>query len=531
MPSMTELVFSIGRQYPNEIALTLNGKHLTYACLMADIETAKRKCLTLGLKSKDKVALVLPNIIETVVLFYALNDLGVSIVMMHPLSSGQMIKERCLMLDCKTIFILDLLEKRYAKKLNDLHPILISSASSTSGLMASVLRMRQSMSLKSKRGWDKVGSSDQRLEITASKDAVILFSSGSSGIQKAIGLSNEAFNALVDQMGSVIDPIRGVDSMFCVLPFFHGFGLGIGMHTVLALGGRCILVPRLSRNTIVKTLLSEKPTYLAAVPYLLKVLMNDPRFVKADLSFIRQVFVGGETVSVPLVNAFNALLAKGGSRAKVQVGYGCTETVTAVTLMDKQDSGKQGIGKPFKGNSIKILREDGKWASPNEPGEILISGPILMNGYVHLAEENKRVLIEREGLRYYRSGDIGHLDDDGILHFRHRIDDLIKAKGYLISPQLICERLLRVNGLIEAKIIVTDDDQLMAILTVKTGHSLKTIKKEAIQSVKDLDGWCQPHRFAIIKAMPVNEMRKIDMNALKEGIRNRSLQFLSEWSL
>jgi len=530
MPSMTDRIFSIGTQYPKEIALTLNRKNTTYALLMAEIEHAKTKRLSLGLKSENISALVLPNITENVVLFYALNALGVRIVMMHPLSSGSLIKDRCGLLGCKTIFILDILEKRYERKLDDLDPILISSENSTSGFPAFMLRMGRFIKPSPHRLWDQIGSQDQTEIVTESKDAVILFSSGTSGIQKAIGLSNEAFNALADQMEDVIEPIRGVDAMFCVLPFFHGFGLGIGMHTVLTLGGRCILVPRLSRKTIVKTLLEEKPTYLAAVPYLLKVLMNDQRFTSSDLSFIRQVFVGGETVSLSVVRDFNSVLAKGGSKAKVQVGYGCTETVTAVTLMDSQDSEKPGIGKPFRGNTILVLREDGRQASPNEPGEILISGPILMNGYIHLAEENKRVLIEREGLLYYRSGDIGHLDEQGILHFHHRKDDLIKVKGYLISPHQITECLLSVKGLQEAKVIISDD-QLTAILTTKPGHSLKAIKKEAIQSVKDLDGWCQPQRFVILKTMPVNEMRKIDMNALEEGIRTRSLEFLLEWSL
>ncbi len=531
MPSMTDHILSIGNQYPDEIALTLNGKHQTYGQLITEIENAKKKCLALGLKSGDVAALVLPNVTETVVLFYALNALGIKIVMMHPLSSGSLIYDRCQMLDCKTIFIMDILEKRYERKLDDLHPILISSVHSASGISAFVLRMSQAFNRSRHKTFDQVEPHDQTYPIEYPKDAVILFSSGTSGIQKAIGLSNTAFNALSNQMESVIEPIRGLDSMFCVLPFFHGFGLGIGMHTVLSLGGRCILVPRLSRNTIVKTLLKEKPTYLAAVPYLLKVLLHDKRFASADLSFIRQVFVGGETVPLSLVREFNALLVKGGSKARVQVGYGCTETVTAVTLMDKQDSEKPGVGKPFRGNAIVVLRDDGRIASLNEPGEILISGPVLMNGYVHLEEENKRVLIERDGIRYYRSGDVGHLDEYGFLHFRHRKDDLIKVKGYLISPHQITECLLKVNGLQEAKIIVSDHDQLMAVLTVKPGYSLKTIKKEAIQSVKDLDGWCQPQRFVILKAMPVNEMRKIDMNALEEGIKNRSLEFLSEWSL
>jgi long-chain acyl-CoA synthetase len=453
------------------------------------------------------------------------------VVMLHPLSSGTTIKEHCRLLSCDVIFILDLLEKRYEKHLNEFKTVVISASNSVKGPLALGLKLKQAFSSSKTLRWDKIQADHDLYESSAQSDAVILFSSGSSGKQKAIKLSDEAFNALVDQMETVINPERGIDSMFCVLPFFHGFGLGISMHTVMTLGGRCILVPRLTKDTIIKTFLKEKPTYIAAVPYLLKVFLSDIRFTNADLSYVKQVFVGGESVSLSLINEFNRVLENQGSKAKVQVGYGCTETVTAVTLMDVQDSGSAGVGKPFKGNTIIILKEDGSLASENETGEILISGPVLMNGYFDNEAENKRVLVELDGVLAYRSGDIGHLDQSGILHFHHRLDDQIKVKGFMISPQPITDCLLQVNGIQEARILVDENDVITAILTVKENSDLKTIQKETTQVLKELDGWTQPKQFFIIKAMPLNEMRKIDMNGLRDGIKNRALQSLLEWSL
>ncbi len=531
MPSMSDRVNSIATQYPDEIALSINDQHFSYAWLIIAIEQAKQKCLGLGLRSGDKVALVLPNIAETVVLFYALNALGITVVMLHPLSSGVTLKQRCSLVECDAVFILDLLEKRYEKHLDEFKIVIVSASHSVKGPLSLGLKLKQAFSSSQALGWDKVAPDHNDYETKSLEDAVILFSSGSSGQQKAIRLSDKAFNALVDQMEKVIHPERGSDSMFCVLPFFHGFGLGISMHTVLTLGGRCILVPRLTKGTIIKTFLKEKPTYIAAVPYLLKVFLSDPRFTSADLSFVKQVFVGGESVSLSLIDDFNKVLLRQGSRAKVQVGYGCTETVTAVTLMPTGASGKAGVGLPFNGNSIKILKEDGELAKENEAGEILISGPILMNGYFDNEEENKRVLIQCDGALAYRSGDIGHLDEQGILHFHHRCDDLIKVKGFLISPHVIINCLMQVDGIQEARVLVGEDDILTVVLTVKENTDLMVIQKETTQILKELDGWTQPQKFFIIKAMPINEMRKIDMNGLREGIKNRALQFLLEWSL
>lgn len=531
MPSMSKWVLQTATLYPQERALTQNRRHMTYGQLDAQIQKAQMKCIALGLKSGDKVALVLPNLVESVVLFYALNALGITVVMLHPLSSSQLLKQRCELTECTCVFVLDILEKRTRKALSDFHTVTISASKSMGGLTGWALGFTTLFSGSKSQKWDSIKSSEGHRSVMPQADAVILFSSGTSGHQKAIALSDDALNALVHQMETVIVPQRGIDSMFCVLPFFHGFGLGIAMHTVLALGGRCILVPRLSKNTLIKTLLKEKPTYLAAVPYLLKVLLQDPRFVQADLSFIKQVFVGGESVSLALISDFNAVLLRQGSKAKIQVGYGTTETVTAVTLMDSDDSGCAGVGQPFIGNSILIMKEDGTLAATHEPGEILISGPTLMNGYYHDEALTQQVMITIDNKLYYKTADIGHLDEKGILHFRHRSDELIKVKGYIVSPSLITQRLLTLPLIQEAKIIVNDDEQLVAVLTVSDHSQLKRLQKETTQVLKDLDGWCIPKHVVIVKAMPINEMRKIDLAGLKEAVKNRTLEFLSEWSL
>ena len=451
--------------------------------------------------------------------------------MLHPLSSVKLLKQRCELTHCTGVFVLDILEKRTREALADFQVITLSAAKVTTGVVGWTIRLKVILSKSNRLKWDRIKPSDAVSSALPQRDSVILFSSGTSGTQKAIALSDESMNALVHQMESVIVPQRGVDSMFCVLPFFHGFGLGIAMHTVLALGGRCILVPRLSKNTLIKTLLKEKPTYLAAVPYLLKVLLQDPRFVQADLSFIKQVFVGGESVALSLVQEFNAVLMRQGSKAKIQVGYGTTETVTAVTLMDSEDSGEAGVGKPFKGNTILIMKEDGNRAELNQPGEILINGPTLMNGYYQDEALTNQVMTTIENKRYYKTKDIGHLDEKGILHFRHRNDELIKVKGYIVSPSLITQRLLLVSGIDEAKIIVNEEEQLVAVLSVSDRSQVKRLQKETTQILQDLDGWCIPKHYVIVKSMPVNEMRKIDLAGLSDAVKNRTLEFLSEWSL
>ena len=199
--------------------------------------------------------------------------------------------------------------------------------------------------------------------------------------------------------------------------------------------------------------------------------------------------------------------------------------------MDRKDSGLAGVGKPFKGNTIKILKNDNTFANANTIGEILISGPILMNGYVGMEELTREVLINIDQINYYKTGDIGYLDSEGILHFKHRKDQLIKIKGFIINPDEIIEKLVKIKAVEDAKVLVNDNDQLIAVLVLNDLSYTHLTQKEIIQALKDLDDWSIPKKYYIIDSIPMNEMRKSDLKALEEGIRNQSLEFLLEWTL
>ena len=525
MTTCTSRFLAIAEQTPQAIATTFNGKPLTYAQLRQRIAQAVTSLKAMNLRPGDRVGLALANLNETIVLFYALNAMGVSVVMLHPLSSGKLLRQRLDEVQCTTVFVLDVLANRYGQHLSGLNVVAVEARPSATGWAKLALTFKRT----SLPVWHEAVTSDPLTQLIDERDAVILFSSGTTGTQKAISLSNAALNALVDQMETVVHLERGTDAMLAVLPFFHGFGLGIGMHTVLALGGNCVLVPRLQKRTLISTLLREKPTYLAVVPYFLRILLASSAFRKADLSFIKQVFVGGETVPLPLIQAFNDCLRQGGSKAKVQVGYGTTETLTAVTLMPTEKSAQPGVGLPFPGNQVAILTSDGQLASPLESGEILISGPTLMNGYLNHPELNQHTLITINGQRYVNTHDIGIIDASGILHFSHRSDDLLKIKGYLINPNDIESALYTVAGITEVKALADDEGRLVVVLSAHPNLTLKHLKEKTAQVFNDLDGWMKPYRMVVLTNLPKNEMRKLDRQQTLRVITAHSNELRWEW--
>lgn len=511
--------------YPNEIATRLNGKTVTYGELNLRIAKAVTALKAMNLHPGQRVALALANLNETIVLFYALNAMGIAVVMVHPLSSGKLLRQRLDEVQCCTVFVVDLLASRYGTHLEGLRVIAVEARHSVTGIQKLFLGLRRTRLPI----WKEAEIADPLNVLLDESDAVILFSSGTTGTQKAISLSNAAMNALVDQMETCIAPERGVDGILAVLPFFHGFGLGIGMHTVLTLGGQCVLVPRLHRRTVITTLLKEKPTYVAAVPFFLRILLASKAFRNADLSFIKQVFVGGESVPLPLITTFNEVLKQGGSSAVVQVGYGTTETLTAVTLMPRSDSGKPGVGLPLPGNTLGILGADGKLAPTLQPGEILVSGPTLMNGYLNHPELNSATLISLNGQRWVNTHDVGRIDECGILHFQHRADDLLKVKGYLINPHEVEDAFYLIQGVQEAKALVDDEGRLIVALSVDPSIRPLSLKQKTAQVFLDLDGWMKPDRCVVMRSIPKNEMRKLDRRHTLSAITARSSEFQWEW--
>jgi acyl-CoA synthetase (AMP-forming)/AMP-acid ligase II len=252
-------------------------------------------------------------------------------------------------------------------------------------------------------------------------------------------------------------------------------------------------------------------------------------FRAADLSFIKQVFVGGESVPLPLITAFNEVLKQGGSSAVVQVGYGTTETLTAVTLMPRSDSEKPGVGLPLPGNTLGILSADGELALPRQPGEILISGPTLMNGYLNHPELNSSTLITLKGQLWVNTHDVGMIDERGILHFHHRADDLLKVKGYLINPHDIEDAFYQIQGIQEAKALIDDEGRLIVALSVDPSIHPLSLKQKTAQVLLDLDGWMKPDRCVVMHSIPKNEMRKLDRRHTLRAITARSNEFLWEW--
>ena len=438
------------RRYPNDTAYEFMGRRTSYAKLLARIDRAALALQTLGIGKGDRVTICMPNTPQAVDCFYALSRLGAVSNMIHPLSAPQEITFYLDISHSKAILTLDRFYGKVsgaAAKAENPPKLLIARIEDELSLP-----LRLGFSLTEAKKYPKLPQTGYLLWSDALKNAAgtlsapdedyagcasILYSGGTTGKTKGICLSSYNFNALALQTiaASGVETLHGL-SMLSVMPVFHGFGLGIGIHTALVGGASCILVPSFSIKTYAKLLRTKKPNFIPGVPTLFEALLRADGLEKLDMSFLVGVFSGGDSLSPELKRKVDAFLRAHHATVQIREGYGTTECVTASCLTPAAYAREGSIGIPFPDTYYKIVRVGStEEVGAETEGEICLSGPTVMLGYLDNPEETAQTLRRHaDGRIWLHTGDLGKMDADGFVYFRQRIKRMIVTSGYNVYP-------------------------------------------------------------------------------------------------
>lgn len=449
--TMVELLEETARKYPTQIAHDFLGRSTTYSELIADIKRTARAFTALGIRENDRVTICMPNTPQGIAALYALNMIGAVANMIHPLSSEGEIMFYLEESESVAALTLDQFYPKFAAIMNKtkLPKLIITSVGDAlSPMMKLGYKLTEGRKIAKVRPdattilWkDFLAQGDSlsgtcRAPRKAEDPAVILYSGGTSGKTKGILLSNLNFNALAVQTISMDGTIAAGDSMLSVMPMFHGFGLGVCIHTILVLGGRCILVPRFNAQSYAELLMKQQPNYIAGVPTLYEALLRNPDMDDVDLSCLKGVFSGGDSLSIELKKKFDKFLREHNAGIEIREGYGTTECVTASCLTPAHAGREGSIGIPFPDTYYTICKPGTVEVLPyGEEGEICLTGPSMMMEYLNNPEETADVLRRHEdGHIWLHTGDLGLMDEDGFVYFRQRIKRMIVSSGYSIYP-------------------------------------------------------------------------------------------------
>ena len=451
--TMYQLVAKTARKYPRNIAYQFMGKKTDYATFMQRVEQTAKAFHAMGIRRGDRVTICMPNAPQGVDCFYALNRLGAIPNMIHPLSAPQEIAFYLNVSHSKAMVTLDQFYHKVVQiqsKLAEPCQIIIARIQDELPGVKKALypltktaRAVQKLPKTGYLSWsDFLTGAKAVQKLPADKGrfddcGAILYSGGTTGTTKGIMLSNLNFNALGMQTiaASGLETVAGL-RMLSVMPLFHGFGLGIGIHTALIGGATCLLIPQFNIKIYADALKNQKPHLIPGVPTLFEALLRADSLNGVDLSFLKGIFSGGDSLSAELKKKVDAFLKEHNCSEQIREGYGTTECVTASCLTPKDYARSGSIGVPFPDTFYKIVRPGTtEELPPNNEGEICLSGPTVMLGYMDQPQETAQALRRHtDGRIWLHTGDLGHMDQDGFVYFRQRMKRMIITSGYNVYP-------------------------------------------------------------------------------------------------
>ena len=449
-----QIVRTTAKEHPNLVAYEFMNKETTYTQFMARIDRTARALVALGIQKGDRVTICMPNSPQALDTFYAINRIGAVSNMIHPLSAPSEIAFYLNFSHSKAILTLDQFYGKLVEIEDQLKQPVIRIIAQIKDELPAPLNLLYPMTKAARkipklpkdgsyilwrdflRGGEKVKELPED-DMNYLEGASILYSGGTTGTTKGILLSSANFNATALQTIAASGCENIINKkMLSVMPVFHGFGLGIGIHTALVGGARCILVPQFNVKTYAKLLLKKKPNFIPGVPTLFEALLRTDMLEGADLSFLDGMFSGGDSLSVELKRKVDDFLKAHNAKIQIREGYGTTECVTASCLTPKDYARSGSIGIPFPGTYYKIVKPGTEEEmDPNLEGEICISGPSVMMCYIDNPEETAQTLRRHaDGRIWCHTGDLGTMDADGFVYFRQRIKRMIITSGYNVYP-------------------------------------------------------------------------------------------------
>ena len=506
--SMFDKVLDIANRYPNNVAFDFMGRSTTYKKMVEEIENCARALKTIGVREGDRVTIALPNCPQAIYMFYAVNLVGAVCNMFHQLSEEKEIEFYLNASHSVTAITLDQFYHKFEniRQNTGIVNIIIASVKDElskpvrAGYMltegrkirkipkdAPVIRWREFMAMSRHCFYN------YKVERKSDDPAVILYSGGTTGTTKGIVLTNKNFNALGQQVIATNPMFRPGDKMLAAMPVFHGFGLGVCIHTMLSQGGRCILVPRFTAKSYARLIVKYRCNFIAGVPTLYEALLRLSTMDGADLSCLKGVFSGGDSLSIELKKKLDKFLYDHKATIQVREGYGTTETVTACCLTPPTMFKEGSIGIPFPDTYIKIVEPGTDRELPyGEEGEILLAGPTVMREYMDNPEETAQTLrTHADGMTWVYTGDLGCMDDEGFVYFKGRAKRMIVTSGYNVYPGQI-ENILDAHEYVQMSCVIGVPDPYK-MQKVKAFVKLSPDAPKSEETKQELLNYCRKH--------------------------------------
>ncbi|MCL4557571.1 MAG: AMP-binding protein [Deltaproteobacteria bacterium] len=541
--TMYEAVMQTAREHPGDVAYDFLGYTATYRTFAEQIDRCADALAAVGLGKGDRITISMPTSPQGIICFYAANKLGAVSSMIHPLSTPEEIRMYLDISKSRLALTLDMFYAKFraVRDRTSLETVVLAG-------ITDYLSMAKKAAFYLLRGrklprvhdngvvwWNRLIEGAypkaQKAEMSTDDMAAIMYSGGTTGTPKGIMLSNMNFISEGKQV-SEWAKLSGGDSILAILPIFHGFGLGVCVNAAFMGGGKSVLVPQFTPKTVAKLVRKVRPNFLVGVPTLFDALSRDPVFRKTDLSCFKATFSGADSLPSKVKEEFEHTVRSRGGSVRLMQGYGLTEAVTAIMAMPLTEYREGSIGIPFPDMLAKIVRPGTMEEAPvGEEGEICVSGPAVMLGYMDQPRETADTLKRHaDGRVWLHTGDIGTMDSDGFFYFKLRLKRMIKSSGMNVYPHQVEDVLCGHPDVREACVIgVPDETQVQRVkgfVVLKDPSAAGPEKeKEIIEHCrKRLIKWSCPREIEFRTGLPHTLVGKVAFNVLEKEEAARSGQ-------
>ncbi len=541
-----EYLWENNKDHLDDVALIYFGRKISYGELFKFIDKCEKSLYGIGVKPKDIVTVALPSIPEALYLVYALNKMGAVANMIHPLAGENEI-----------IGYLNEVSSTVCFMFTGTYEIIKSSLSKTNVRTAVVISPADSLplgvkllyNLKTKKpklpkmgqimNWSQFLNSGKRSAVHTYKKnpdevAIISHTGGTTGVPKGVMCSDNNINTVIWEIGCNL-PHDRQEKMLVVLPPFVNYSLVNAMLEPLAFGFQVILIPDYKPEKFVEYVKKYQPNHFNSIPAYWEVLLSIPEMKTADLSCLRHVFYGGEGMNEVAETQVNDLLLSRGAKYKLAKGLGSTEVVSAATVTYHDCNLLNSVGIPLVKLNCKIVNTDNdSECTYNQIGEICFSGPQLMLGYYHNQEATNEIIkTHNDGNRWIHTGDLGYINEDGILFVSGRIKRIIMTKGKdgsatKMFPDRIEKVIAQHSNVLLCCVIGIEDKQRInyakafVVLNDKSGDVDK-ISVEILDMCKNqLPEYMIPEVIEICNDLPRTDRGKVDYRALEKMVESHS---------
>jgi long-chain acyl-CoA synthetase len=527
--SLLELFDESFTQYASLPAYSNMSKTMTYQQIdIATKAVASYLHNTLGLGRGDKVAVMMPNLLQTPISILGVLRAGCTVVNVNPLYTARELEHQLNDSETKAIFILanfaHTLESVISKT-NVQHVVLTQIGDMLGGVkkhlvnfvVKRVKKMVPPFSLPNAIPFNDVVSADhtayKKPEIHRDDLAFLQYTGGTTGVSKGAMLSHGNMVGNLEQVSGCLDNVldKGKEVVITALPLYHIFALTANCLTFMKYGGHNILItnPR-DMPGFVKELSKYPFTAITGVNTLFNGLLNTPGFAELDFSNLKMSLGGGMAVQRPVAEKWQAV-----TKSKLMEGYGLTECAPLVTICPYDLDGYNGsIGLPAPSTELKIVLENGEEAPKGEAGELCVKGPQVMQGYYNRPEATAECL--KDG--WFATGDIATYDDEGFFYIVDRKKDMILVSGFNVFPNEIEEIVAMHDGVLEVAAIGVPHEvsgEQVKVFIVKKDPSLT--EKDIIAHCRDnLTNYKVPKLVEFRDELPKTNVGKILRRALKD---------------